>query len=84
LPVAAAVEATVLPSARGTLDRADTAQRGERRLALEPFRVVPHRDQQSDRRVRTDPHHVEQLRGMPFYKPGQTSLYIPDLLGEKS
>jgi hypothetical protein len=34
--------ATDLPASRGTLDRTDTAQRGERRLAPQPFRVVPH------------------------------------------
>jgi hypothetical protein len=41
LAVAAAVETTVLPTARGTLNWADTAQRRERRLTAQAFRVVP-------------------------------------------
>jgi hypothetical protein len=27
-------------------------------------------------------HHVEQLRGMTFHEPGQTSVHFPDLRGE--
>jgi hypothetical protein len=49
------------------------------RLTVQPFRVVPHRDQQSDGRVQTDPHHIKQLRRMAFHEPGQTSVHIPDL-----
>jgi hypothetical protein len=82
LTVATPVEATELPASRGTLDGTDTAQRGERRLTVQPFRIVPHRDQQSDRRIRTDPHHLEQLRGMGFHMPGQTGVHLADLLGE--
>lgn len=82
LTAATTVEATVLPAARGTLNGTDPAQSCKRRLTAQPFRFVPRRDQQSDGRVRTDPHHLKQLRGMTFHEPGQTILHIPDLLGQ--
>jgi hypothetical protein len=41
LPVTTTVEATELSASRGTLDGAHTAQSGERRLNVQPFRVVP-------------------------------------------
>lgn len=45
------------------------------------LRVVPHRDQQRDGRVRPDTHHSEQLRGVAFHKPGQAAFQALDLLG---
>lgn len=47
-----------------------------------PIRVVPHRDQQSDGRVRADAHHSERLRRVAFREQGRAVFQILDLLGE--
>lgn len=39
-------------------------------VAVQAFRGVPHRDQQSDGRVRADAHRDQQLRGVAFDEPG--------------
>jgi hypothetical protein len=70
------------PAAARAASYADPAQRREGRLTAQAFRVVPHRDQQSDGRVRTDAHHLEQLRSAALHQPGQASFQVLDLFAE--
>ncbi|GAA2252658.1 hypothetical protein GCM10010415_10630 [Streptomyces atrovirens] len=64
------------------LDGSDSAQGGEGRLGVQPFRIVSHGDQESDDAVRTDAHRFEQLWGMTLDKPGRVSVQLVGLRGE--